>query len=93
MHLSPGTGVRLLLATAVAGLGILATGPAALAKARIPEQPKVKSAAAKRVGETTPSRAQRGGTREIVSLGYDSYSGLEIYVVKVDGQVVGIPFG
>ncbi len=84
------TGSRLLAVTAVAGLGVLVAGPTASARVRIPEKPKV--ASVKRVAALSTARAQ-SQSREIVSLGHDSYSGLELFVVKVDGQVVGIPFG
>ncbi|MBD0330071.1 MAG: hypothetical protein ICV64_08210 [Thermoleophilia bacterium] len=90
MHPRPTTGIRVLLAVAAALLA-LSTASTAAARARIPDQPKQKPTAVKRTGSATTARLH--GTREIVSLGHDSYSGLEIFVVKVDGRVVGIPFG
>ena len=83
-------GSPLLVAITVAALGVLVAGPTASARVRIPEQPKVTPG--KRVAAKSTARAQ-SRSREVVSLGFDSYSGLELFVVKVDGQVVGDAFG
>jgi hypothetical protein len=83
-------GGRSLAAVTVAAVGVLGTASTASARTRIPEKPKL--GAVKKALATNVVRAQ-GGSREIVSLGYDSRSGLELFVVKVGGQVVGDPFG
>src|SRR5687768_13380430 len=88
MHAGHTIGSRLLVAITVAAVGVLVAGPPASARVRIPEQP---NALGKRVAKSTTRVQSR--SREIVSLGQDSYSGLALFVVKVDGQVVGMPFG
>jgi hypothetical protein len=82
-------GGRVLAGLTVVAVGVLGTASTTAARTRIPEKPK--AGAAKKSAKNVV-RAQRG-SREIVSLGYDSRSGLELFVVKVDGQVVGDPFG
>ena len=83
-------GHRIFAATMAAAVGVLGVASTASARTRIPEKPK--AGAAKKIVANTVVRAQTG-SREIVSLGYDSRSGLELFVVKVDGQVVGDAFG
>lgn len=91
MKATRSTGHRLLVATVAAAVASLVAGPVASAggKAR-PGKPK--AGAVKRT-LSTAARAQ-AGLAEIVSLGFDSRAGFEVYVVRIEGTgVVGVPFG